>query len=254
MMSTEPAIPTYEPLNTLKAVSENIWIADGGVINMAMGLGISSPFSTRMTVVRLANGDLWCHSPIAPNDSLLKQIDKLGNVRHLVSPNKLHYAYIADWKKIYPQATAWASPQVVERAKSQNISVTFDDKLSDTAPNEWADEIEQLIFKGSRVMDEVVFFHRASRILILTDLIENFETDKVKSFPLRTLMKLIGINDPDGKAPADFRATFFGRKQQARKSYEQMLAWQPEKIIIAHGRWYKENGVEELKRAFRWVR
>ncbi len=169
-MQQNPPVPLYYPLNTLKAIGEDIWIVDGGLINMDMKIG-KLPFSTRMTIVRLENSDLWCHSPIAPDEELLAQIDALGTVRHLVSPNMIHYAYIVDWKKLYPQATAWASPKVTERAKAQRISVTFDKKLTDTASAEWVGQIEQLIFQGSRVMSEVVFFHRASRTLILADLI-----------------------------------------------------------------------------------
>jgi hypothetical protein len=32
-----------------------------------------------------------------------------------------------------------------------------------------------------------------------------------------------------------------------------MMAWQPERVILAHGRWYEENAAAELRRAFRWV-
>ena len=39
----------------------------------------------------------------------------------------------------------------------------------------------------------------------------------------------------------------------ARASLAQMLAWQPEKIILAHGRCYERDAVAELKRAFRWL-
>ena len=95
----------YHPLNTLKPFGENIWTADGGEIRMAFPLGVKIPFSTRMTVVRLADGGLWCHSPIAPSPELFAQIDALGEVRHLVSPNKIHYAHIAAWKARYPQAS-----------------------------------------------------------------------------------------------------------------------------------------------------
>ena len=49
-----------------------------------------------MTVVRLADGGLWCHSPIAPAPELFAQIDALDEVRHLVSPNKIHYAHISE--------------------------------------------------------------------------------------------------------------------------------------------------------------
>jgi hypothetical protein len=124
--------------------------------------------------------------------------------------------------------------------------------LGDEPPPEWTTEIDQLIFRGSRFMDEVVFFHRQSQTLILTDLIENFEPSRVAR-GLRWVIRLVGIADPSGKTPMDLRMTFLGRKAQARQAYKQMLAWTPEKIILAHGRWYPENGTAELKRAFQWL-
>lgn len=48
---------------------------------MAFPLGVKIPFSTRMAVVRLADGGLWCHSPIDPAPELFAQIDALGEVR-----------------------------------------------------------------------------------------------------------------------------------------------------------------------------
>ena len=102
-------------------------------------------------------------------------------------------------------------------------------------------------------MEEVVFFHRKSRTLILADLIENFELNKV-SQPLNWLLQLAGAADPDGKAPLDLRMTFVGRKELARRSLKKVLHWQPEKIVLAHGRWYESNGIAELKRAFRWLK
>lgn len=246
------AIHLYHPLNTLKSFGENIWIADGGEIRMAFPLGVKIPFSTRMTVVRLSDGGLWCHSPVAPTPELFAQIDALGEVRHLVSPNKIHYAHIAAWKARYPQATAWASSGVHERAAAQGIAVAFDADLGDTAPGAWANDLAQMPFAGSRVMTETVFFHRPSRTLILTDLIENFETSQFPGRFWAGVMKLAGIADPDGKTPADWRATFKD-KAAARASLAQMLAWQPEKIILAHGRCYERDAVAELKRAFRWL-
>jgi hypothetical protein len=38
---------------------------------------------------------------------------------------------------------------------------------------------------------------------------------------------------------------------QAHQYVEQMLQWQPRRIILLHGRWYGSNGVAELRRAFR---
>lgn len=244
-------VELYEPLDTLKPVGEDIWIADGPIVRMAM-YGTSIPFPTRMTVVRLTNGELWCHSPIELTEPLKAQIDALGPVRYLVSPNKIHYAHIGTWACAYPDATAWASPGVRERAAQQHLEVAFDADLSDEAPVQWNNDLDQLIFRGSRFMDEVVFFHPQSRTLILADLIENFELNKM-SERVHWLLKLGGCADPDGKLPLDLRMTFWGRKEEARACVKRMLTWEPAKIIIAHGRWYESNGTAELRRAFRWL-
>ncbi len=248
---SQEAVELYEPIQTLKPVADDIWIADGPIVHMAM-YGAAIPFPTRMTLVRLAGGALWVHSPITMSSTLKTEIDALGPVRHLVSPNKIHYTHIAPWSRLYPEAIAWASPGVYERAASQNIEVVFHADLSDEAPPAWSAEIDQLIFRGSRFMDEVVFFHRQSRTLILTDLIENFEAEKVSGV-YRQLIQLAGCLHPDGKAPLDLRATFWGRKNEARACLERMLAWAPERIILAHGRWYDRDGTQELRRAFRWL-
>ncbi len=67
--TNNPPVPLYHPLNTLKPVGKDIWLVDGGIINMDVKIA-KLPFSTRMTIVRLAGGDLWCHSPIAPDEEL----------------------------------------------------------------------------------------------------------------------------------------------------------------------------------------
>lgn len=206
-----PELSLYEPLYTLKEVDQNIWIVDGDLIQMDMKI-FKLPFQTRMTVIKLNDGKLWIHSPIAPNEELFTELDALGRVAYLVSPNKIHYAYIADWKKRYPHAQAWSSPGVEERAKSQNVKVVFDIDLTDKAPDLWSDEIDQLIFKGSSVIEEVVFFHKSTKTLIVTDLIENFEPEKIASPIRRRFYRLARVTAPDGQTPIDYRMTFLGRQ------------------------------------------
>ena len=241
----------YEPINTLKPAGENLWLVDGPIVRMAF-LGGTMPFPTRMVVVRLANGDLFLWSPTEPDDRLRAEIDALGPVRHLVSPNKIHYAHIATWKRAYPEATAWASPGVRERAASQRADVFFDADLGDLPEEVWVKDLDQLIFRGGRFMEEVVFFHRKTRTLILADLIENFEAEKVGGLH-GWLVRLAGAADPDGKAPIDLRLTFLGGKKEARSTFERMVGWEPEKVIMAHGHPYEREGTAELRRAFRWL-
>ncbi len=101
-------------------------------------------------------------------------------------------------------------------------------------------------------MEKVVFFHYKTRTVILADLIENFELEKVGG-AYRWLVRLAGAADPDGKASIDLKLTFLGRKDQARASLGRVLAWEPDKAIVAHGRWYDRDGTKELRRAFRWL-
>ena len=102
-------------------------------------------------------------------------------------------------------------------------------------------------------MTEFAFFHRPSRTLVLTDLIENFEPRKLRSPITRWLTWLGGVQDPDGRMPRDMRLTLAKHKAELGRAVETMIAWRPERIILAHGRWYQSDGAAELRRAFRWL-
>jgi hypothetical protein len=246
-----PAFELYEPINVLKPIAPDLWIVDGPALTLS-ALGISVSFPTRMTIVRLPDGELWCHSPIALDDGLRAQVEALGPVRHLVSPNLLHYVYIGEWQRAWPNAIAWASPGVRERAAAHGCDVRFDADLTGTPPEAWAGEIDQELFAGGRFIHEVAFFHRGSRTLILADLIENFELDRMQR-RWRWLMRAAGVADPDGKAPVEMRWTFWGHRDEARESRARLIGWNPVRIVIAHGRWYERDGTAELQRALRWL-
>ena len=241
------SVAPYAPLNTLKPVAPDVWIADGPVIRF-YGL----PFTTRMSVIRLPGGGLWLHSPIAPDPGLVAEVAALGPVAHLVAPNWIHYAHVGAWQALYPQAQCWAAPGVRERAASRHVAIRIDAELGDAAPEAWAGVIEQMIFAGSAVHREAVFFHRPSKTLILTDLIENFERRALPAWFV-PLAFMAGVLDPDGKAPIDMRQTFRKGRAAARASAQRMIGWGPERVILAHGRWYPRDGVAELRRAFRWL-
>jgi hypothetical protein len=101
-------------------------------------------------------------------------------------------------------------------------------------------------------MTEYVFFDYASRTLVLTDLIENFEPERL-GFAIRLLTRIGGVQHPHGSMPRDMRLTYSRHRDELRAAVQTMIGWQPERIIIAHGRWYPKNGTAELQRAFRWL-
>lgn len=234
----------YEPLYTLKPVAPDLWVVDGDWIRF-YGL----PFPTRMTIVRLADGCLWVHSPIANQGGLAEAVARLGPVRHLIAPNWIHYAWLPDWQARFPLATTWGSPGVAARAASRGMRLSLDHDLGDAAPDLWADQIDQRL-ADSGYHREVVFFHRASRTLILTDLIENFEPAKMPWWS-RPLLQLGQVCDPDGRMPRDMAASFRRKSAHLRDLIATMIGWNPERVILAHGRWYDRDGTQELRRAFR---
>ena len=105
-------VKKYSPLNSLKKIADNLWIVDGEEVLMNFKL-FKVPFSTRMTVIRLQNGGLWVHSPIKPSDNLLFEIKQLGEVKHLIAPNVLHYSYINEWHELFPEAEVWLACQKI---------------------------------------------------------------------------------------------------------------------------------------------
>lgn len=239
---------TYPPLNTLKRIAEQIWLVDGPLIRFGPPL-LKMPFPTRMTLVRLKTGEVFVHSPTPLTSELVTEIQSIGKPRWLVAPNRLHYWWLPDWKAAFPDADVYLAPRVREQAgKRIDCPVLSLDRDSTYS---WDGEIATISVAGS-YMTEFDFFHRPSRTLILTDLIENFEPRKL-SVGMRLLARLGGCLDPMGSTPRDLRMTFSKDMPKLRKAIETMIGWDPERIIIAHGRWYETDGTAELKRAFRWA-
>lgn len=240
------ARPTgYEPLGQLKPFGPEIWIIDGPTIRF-----YGMPFPTRMTVVRLADGGLWLHSPIALDADLRALIEGLGPVRHLIAPNWIHYASVHQWQQVWPEAVTWAAPGVAERAQKHDVPIRIDVALTNGATPGWAGEIPFRHVTGSAVHSEVVFFHAASRVLILTDLIENFAPEHLPWW-MSALTRLVGITAPDGRMPPDIAATFRKARPEVRGHIDWMLSQAPEKVIMSHGLPYETEAVPRLRRAFR---
>ena len=226
----------------MKSLGNNIWYVDGDSVPF-----YSLPYSTRMVIVRLSDNTLWIHSPIKLTPELATQIDSLGEVHFLIAPNKLHHLFLKDWQQHYPSAAIFGTEQVAEKRSD----IEFNGTLSSDFIPPWQDNIQQRLFTGSKAMQECVFFHRDSRTLIVTDLIENFPADAFPSFK-RFLAKISGILAPNGKMPIDWRLSF--NKDTAREHIQHIIGWQPEKIVMAHGLIIDDQAVSFLEKAFSWVK
>jgi hypothetical protein len=242
----------YEPLNEYKPFAPRVGIVDGPVEYLTMsGVRLPLPFTTRMTVVQLKNGDLFLHSPIAFDAGLAGHLRSMGTIRHLISPNQFHYAHIGEWARAFPDAVTWASAGARRRARARGIDVEFKSDLGPDAPQQWRDEINQLAIPGG-IFGELVFFHKASKTLILTDTIINLELNKIAQ-PWRLATQLTGMYSPRGQLFFGMRLPLLLQKKKSRAAIERVLAWRPERIILSHGRCFESNATATLQRVFNWV-
>lgn len=188
-------------------------------------------FEARMTVIRLASGELMLHSPCNITAEMAKAISALGRVAHIVAPGNFHHLYAATAQSAFPGAKTWICPGIERRRPG----LKYDGILGDEAPVDWAGEIDQTLVQGTRIMREVAMFHRASHTLILVDLIENFtdatpHTGGALKFWFKYVFRM--WNNPC-LAP-EYRLGWSDRSAAA-ESLRRILAWDFQRIVLSHG-------------------
>lgn len=230
----------------LEKLGPDLWVADGGIVSF---FGFDYP--TRMAVVRLEDGGLWVWSPIALTAEIEAEVRALGPVRHLVSPNKLHHLFLAEWKAKFPGAKLWGTHSTVARFPK----LGFSGALRDDPPPDWAGQIDQYYFPNSPFLDELTFFHRKSRSAIIADLSQPFsEAFRERHWPwwLRKIARLARITEGWGYPPPEIRFSFRHRAA-ARAKMRALIAEEPERVVVAHGEIVRSGGTAYLRRAFSWL-
>jgi hypothetical protein len=205
-------------------------------------------------IVRLEDNSAWLWSPILWSEDLQREIEvSAGPIRHLVSPNKIHWLFLQGWKEQCPDARMYASPGLSERKAVADLS--FDTTLTDTADPSYSLDIDQVILWGS-MLPEVVFFHRKSRTLMVCDYIQRFDENNVKGWK-GWLLRADGLVGPNGTAPGEVRivSRLGGALPRLRLALDRIRLWQPDKIIIAHGANAESqiDAMQVMETGFGWI-
>lgn len=232
------------PPSGLQPFAKNIWIADGPDV---LDMGIM--FTTRMVIVKLANGSVWVNSPVPVPFDTLKRITELGPVRYGIAATPRHVWRLDGWHTLFPEAQLWVPRTSLFTLKKGNLQ--FTGTLGDRPEQSWAEDFDQLAFKGNPLLEEVFFFHKESRTLILDDLIQTHPKQESK-FLFNMLIKLSDAAPPHGGVGLDIRFTFINRNL-ARQSLEKLLSWDFDKLIIAHGACIQKDAKSFVERAFQWL-
>jgi len=167
-------------------------------------------------------------------------------VRYLVAPTPLHVWRLKEGRAFFPEAELWGPPGTHPHVDGFPLSGV----LGDRPPASWAEDLDQLVFRGSVVFDEVHFLHRKSRTLIVGDFIQNYPSQG-RPFWLNVLARLGGVCD--GGVPVDLRLSFAAHRARGRQSLEKLLSWDFDNLIIAHGDCIRGGAKPFVERAFAWL-
>jgi hypothetical protein len=227
----------------LEQVAQSLWIGEGGIVDF---YGFAYP--TRCVIVRLDSGALWVWSPVELTERLRREVEALGPIRHLVSPNKLHHLHLASWRSTFPGASLWHRQfGGIPNGPFNPNWMTIRRLPGSGKSKAW--------FRGSIYMDEIAFFHRSSRTAIVADLIQTFTDDFLRAHwrPWqRPLAASGGIVAAKAQAPLDWRLSFLNRKP-ARAARDKVLRWDCERVIVARGAWQRSDGSSFMRGSLSWL-
>lgn len=223
----------------MRRLAEDLWVTERPLRFLGLEVG------ARMTVVRLRDGGLLLHSPVAPDPELRAEIEALGEPRHAVAPNRFHHLFIAQWRGLYPALRLYAAPGL----PAKRADVAFDAVLEPGFVAPWADDLDHQWVAGMPTLSEVVFLHRASRTLIVCDLAFNLGREA----PLATRVGFSLLGGYGKLGPSLVERVLVRDRAAARAALARVLDWDFDRVIVAHGSVMESGGRAALARGYRWL-
>jgi glyoxylase-like metal-dependent hydrolase (beta-lactamase superfamily II) len=104
-------------------------------------------------------------------------------------------------------------------------------------------QVDQVLIKGIPEYGETVFFHRASRTLIVSDLVFNYSPVQAASDP----------GGADGLGPHSRIRAAISDPIALRESMESALRWPIERVIVSHGQIVESDGHARFREGFAFL-
>lgn len=221
----------------LSAIAEDVW---GAETEIAIGLGMKLPL--RMTVLRDRAG-LTLISPIEINGALQRELLEEGPVHTLIGPNRLHYRYLEQAKKLFPHAQLLGAPGLAEKCPHLDFDATL-------SSGELSAKLSSHLIRGAETLSEVAFFHQPSGTLVVTDLVFNIHQANT---PTKWLLQLLSRAYGKVEQSRLCRTMTSDRKATAQ-DIDQLLSLPFERVVPAHGEVFETRARQELSAGLWWMR
>ena len=240
--------------NKIVRRGDEIWTLDGSVTINPLPPPLSR-FPTRMVILRLEGGELLVWSPFPPIDEVMNQIECIGDeVRFVVAPNSIHWV----WAQSFTEAcrtkqksavVLCVAPGLPNKQEAVKSRLKWDCVLPGSVPKEWSGQLVCQHIRGIPETEEIVLLHVKSRTLIVADLVFNFLKGDERldaGAPMKWYLNLV-----DGYRSCSLSRSFrylINDTKCAQESIEEILEWDFQQMIMAHGLIVKTSAKEKLKR------
>lgn len=143
----------------------------------------------------------------------------------------------------YPRALFCACPGLPEK----RTDLRFHHVLGDEPHPIWKGDLDQIFF-SSRFERVVVFFHRPTRTMIIADALPNLRHHP--SALTRATALLMGNTAPGRGWMERFAVRDWQRR---RREVDRILAWDIERIVLAHGDLVATRVLDVVRDASAWL-
>ncbi|TDL21952.1 hypothetical protein BD410DRAFT_789034 [Rickenella mellea] len=232
----------------IREVAKDVWIFSKPFARFGL-----VPVGGRSTAVKLAEGDVWVLASTPLNTETKTKIDELGPVKYIVGPDSVHYLFLREFKKAYPQAKLIGVETLLK--KNELADLKFDGAYgADPEGTKYGfeNEIKACYFSGFQNKD-VAFFHEPSKSLIEADLLFNLpckeqysKTNSSGKIPIFS-----NIN-PFGWAHKRFVWDAGRDKVAMRRDAKTVAGWNFTRVIPCHGDVIETDGNKAWREAYKW--
>jgi hypothetical protein len=218
--------------------AEGVWVDSGPVRIVGMKL------TATMTVLRLGDGELLLHSPLAMTPERRAAVEALGHVAHLYAPNLYHHLWIGEWAAAFPSARLHAPARLAKKRRDLRI-----DRAHDAPEPAFAGVVDERRIEGFR-LEECVLLYRPARTLVVADLVHNIGREHRGWTKLYS--RTMGFYDRVALSRM-IRWAAFPDRAAARRSLDELVAMEFERIIVGHGAPVETGARDVLAAAYAWL-
>jgi hypothetical protein len=196
-----------------------------------------------MTVIDIGGGRLLLHSPIDCSHDVRSILADLGDVSGIVLPNTFHHLFADQWIEALPDLDVFVAPRLEERFERFSSYPV----IGPETPQDWNDTLERLVITDGDRFSEVIFYHKPSQTLILTDI--GFNGPFGDNWWRQLLWRSFGVSSSFGPSRT-IRWTLLDNVELLAERLRRVLAWEFTKITVAHGPPVEANAREAFELGF----